>query len=127
MPTVTAIKTLVKDITTLSGSLPSLVPLATKNDKIWSVLNSEPRDTAHETFNRRFDALFGEDCRDSAGRLQYIRNGKLGMGLVCAYLSKCDWSDGFPLDLVEIKLQRVLSELKYFQYVGFFFFTLFHH
>ncbi|KAM6495523.1 hypothetical protein JOM56_008229 [Amanita muscaria] len=107
------IKTLVKDITTLSINLPLSIRHGTKDDKIWSVMNSDERDTAHETFNRRFDAMFGEDCRDSAGRLQYIRRGKHGLGMVVSYLSKLDWEDGFPLDIVEIKLQRLIAELRH--------------
>lgn len=84
-------------------------------------MNTEECETSHETFNRRFDAMFGEDCRDDAGRLQYVRKGKFGLGRVCSYLTKIDWEDNFPLDIVEIKLQRLLSELKHLQY----FFTLF--
>jgi hypothetical protein len=33
------------------------------------------------------------------------------MGLVVSYLSKINWN-GFPLDLVELKLQRLVTELK---------------
>lgn len=120
MPTVAVIKALVKDISTLSQGLPPSVKQATKDDKIWSVMNADEldeHDSEYETFNRRFDAMFGEDCRDSAGRLQHIRQGKLGLGLICAYLSKRDWGDGFPLDLVEIKLQRLVAELEYLRYV----------
>ena len=43
-----------------------------KEDKIWSVMNTEERETAHETFNWRFDAMFGEDSRHASGRLQYV-------------------------------------------------------
>ncbi|KAF8815620.1 hypothetical protein BYT27DRAFT_7224858 [Phlegmacium glaucopus] len=114
------IKTLVKDIITLSNFLPSSVQQGTKDDKIWSVMNSDECDTPHKTFNKHFDAMFGEDCRDSTGRLQYIHRGKLGLGLVSLYLSKIDWVDGFPLDIVEIKLQRLVAELKYLQYVDQF-------
>ena len=64
-----------------------------------------------ETFNKRFDALFAEDCRDAEGHLPHIRQGKSGMGLVGAYLKKVDWSQGFPLDLVAIKLRRLVAEL----------------
>ena len=115
---VAAVQSLVNDITTLSNGLPSFIQQATKQDKIWSVMNTDQCDTVHETFNQRFDAMFREDCRDSAGHLQYIHKGKLGMGLVCSYLSKCDWADGFPLDIVEIKLQRLCVELKYLWYVA---------
>jgi hypothetical protein len=112
MPPITVIKALVKEITGASSRLPSSIQQGSKTDKIWSVLNADAGETAHETFNKRFDALFAEDCRDSAGRLHYIRRGKLGMGLICSYLLEIDWDDGFPLDLVEIKLKRLAGELK---------------
>lgn len=40
------------------------------------------------------------------------------MGLICSYLLKCNWADGFPLDIVEIKLQWLCAELKYLWYVA---------
>jgi hypothetical protein len=61
--------------------------------------------------------MFGEDCRDSHGRLHHVRHGKLGIGLVCLYLTKLDWTN-FPLDLAEIKLQHLLVELKQLQCVS---------
>jgi hypothetical protein len=79
-------------------------------------MNAEERDTPYETFNWRFDALFAEDCRNSDGRLHHVCQGKLGMGLVVSYLSKTNWALGFPLDLVELKLQRLITELKHLQY-----------
>ncbi|KAG6892044.1 hypothetical protein C0995_005839, partial [Termitomyces sp. Mi166 len=57
--------------------------------------------------------MFGKDCRDCNGCLEHVRRGKLGLGLVCLYLSKVNWAVNFPLDLVEIKLQRVISKLKH--------------
>ena len=113
MPSITTIRSLVKEIITLSNVLPTSVPQGTESDKIWSVMNGDAGETAHKTFNRCFDALFGEDCRDSMGRLQHIRQGQLGLGLVCSYLSAINWSDGFPLDIVEIKLKRLATELKF--------------
>jgi hypothetical protein len=115
--TAATIRLLVREINTLSSSLSDSVPKGLKDDKIWSVMNTEELDTPHETFNRRFDAMFAEDCRDSDGRLHYVRQGKLGMNLVVSYLSKINWITGFPLDLVEIKLQRLITELKILQYV----------
>jgi hypothetical protein len=111
------IKDLVKNIASLSKVLPQSIQQGTKEDKIWCVMNAGERDTAHETFNRRFDAMFGEDCRDSSGRLLHIRRGKLGMGLVTSYLSEIDWAQDFPLDIVELKLQHLLEELRHLQYV----------
>jgi hypothetical protein len=55
--TIAAIKLLVKEIATLSNSLSDSVPKGTKDDKIWSVMDSEERENAHETFNRRFNAF----------------------------------------------------------------------
>ena len=107
------IKNLVKNIASLSNVLPQSVQQGTKEDKIWCMMNAGERDTTHETFNCRFDAMFGEDCQDSSGRFLYIHRGKLGMGLVISYLSKIDWAHGFPLDIVEIKLQRLLTEFKH--------------
>ena len=83
-------------------------------------MNSDELETPHETFNRRFNAMFAEDCCDSVGRLHYVHQGKLGMGLVVSYLSKINWTTGFPLDLVELKLQRLITELKNLQYVSHF-------
>jgi len=117
MPTLATVKGLVKEIGILSNSLSDAVPKGSKDDKIWSVMNAEECDTPHETFNQRFDALFAEDCRDSDGRLHYVCQGKLGMGLVVPYLSKMNWT-GFPLDLVELKLRRLITELKHLQYVS---------
>ena len=118
MPTVAEVQSLIKNIVTLSNNLPVSVPLGTKEDKIWTVMNMAEGDTAHETFNKHFDAMFGEDCQNSVGHLQYIHRGKHGLGLICSYLSSIDWTDYFPLNIVKIKLQRLLAELKQLQYVA---------
>lgn len=116
MSDLATIRQLVKDIGTLSSSLSDLVPKGTKDDKIWSVMNCAERETPHETFNYRFDALFAEDCHDSDGRLHHVRQGKFGMGFVALYLLKLNWAV-FPLDIVTLKLQRLLGELKKVQCV----------
>ena len=116
MCTVETIKQLVKEISTLSTSLSDAILKGSKDDKIWSIMNTKEGDTLHETFNRRFDVLFGEDCRDSHGRLHHLRQGKLGIGLVVSYLSKIDWTES-PLDLVELKLQHLVAELQHLQCV----------
>ena len=72
MSTISEIKALIKSLTALSSNLPQSVQNGTKEDKIWRVMNMEEGETAHETFNRRFDAMFGEDSRDAAGHLQYV-------------------------------------------------------
>jgi hypothetical protein len=66
-------------------------------------MNLDNSETPHETFNKCFDAMFGEDCHDLHGRLHYVHRGKLRIGLVCLYLTKLDWTD-FPLKIIKIKL-----------------------
>ena len=115
MSTPETIKQLVKEISTLSSSLSDAVPKGSKDNKIYSVMNTNEGNNPHEAFNRWFNALFGEDCHDSSGCLRHLRQGKLRMGLIISYLSKIDWTKDFPLDLVEIKLQPVVDELKHLQ------------
>ena len=74
-------------------------------------MNADPDEMAHEIFNKWFDAMFRENCWDSNGHLQYICKGKLGLELVSSYLSGINWDD-FPLDIIEIKLWRLLVELE---------------
>ncbi|KAI9448674.1 hypothetical protein F5148DRAFT_1250575 [Russula earlei] len=69
----------------------------------------------HVMFNHWFDALFGEDCCDPGGHLHHIHQGKLGMGIIISYLSKINWANNFSLDLVELKLQHLVDELKHLQ------------
>jgi hypothetical protein len=116
MSTVEGIQLLIKTITALSNALPRSVPNGTTKDKIYVVMQTQHGDTPFETFNKRFDALFSQDCRNSDGRLHYIRQGKNGMGLICAYLNNIKWTSGFPLDIVEIKLLRLSTELTHLRY-----------
>ena len=46
------------------------------------------------------------------------------MGLVCTYVKKIDWSLDWPLDLVEVKLQRLNTELLHIMYVSITFLLL---
>ena len=106
---------LVGEITMLSARLPKTVLKAKKSDRIYEVIANVTGEGAWQTFNRRFDILFGEDCRDSSGRLVHMRRGTLGMDMVCKYLSEFTAlsDDGaLPYDLVKVKLDRVLRELQ---------------
>ncbi|KAF8236116.1 hypothetical protein L208DRAFT_1253301 [Tricholoma matsutake] len=118
MSALATVKSLVKEITALVNSLSDAVPKGTKNDKIWSVMNTTEGDTPHETFNWHFDALFGEDCHNTGGRLQHVCQGKLRMGLVISYFSKINWTQNFPLDLVELELQCLVTELIHLQCIS---------
>ncbi|KAM5534206.1 hypothetical protein V8D89_012113 [Ganoderma adspersum] len=106
---------LVKDITTLSMKLPKAVPKSKKSDRIYEMMTKIIGEGAWQTFNRRFDILFGEDCWDGSGRLIHVQRGTFGMDAVCKYLSKfiALSDDGALLyDLVKMKLDRILRELQ---------------
>jgi hypothetical protein len=56
--------------------------------------------------------------RYSDGRLKYVRRGELGMVVVVKYLEGIHWtSAGIPLDLAQLKLERVVKELEHLWYV----------
>uniref|UniRef100_A0A8H7XX35 Uncharacterized protein n=1 Tax=Psilocybe cubensis TaxID=181762 RepID=A0A8H7XX35_PSICU len=114
------IQKVVKSLTLLSSSLPDNIPVATRHDKIYTAIPTAPIESQgsaiFETFNRVTDILFKEDadCRDEHGRFHYIRRGKLGMENLCVYIGKINWEvSDIPLDLVGMKLERILDELKY--------------
>ena len=117
MPTIADIHQLVKNIMQLANALPPSIPKVTTKDKIQQVIHGPEGETPFKTFNKWYDALFGEDCHDSAGHLHHICQGRSGMGIICAYLKKLDWVQGFPLDLVNIKLQQLNKELLSIMYV----------
>ncbi|KZT64308.1 hypothetical protein DAEQUDRAFT_741379 [Daedalea quercina L-15889] len=106
---------LVQDITELSKKLPGSVPEATKDDKIYTVMTSVTGNSHWGTFNRRFDILFGEDCRNEEGRLHYIRRGRHGMAKVTSYLNRVIVDEntlkGFYTPAT-VKLERLKAELE---------------
>ncbi|KAJ7692525.1 hypothetical protein B0H17DRAFT_1133006 [Mycena rosella] len=107
---------LIKKMRKLSVLLPETIPEATDTDKIHRVITTVNgiEGTIAGTFNRRFDILFGKDCRGGDGRLKNIRRGGLGMTCVVDYLESIHWaSAGLPLELAQIKLQRVVAELEH--------------
>ena len=104
---------LAQDITRLSKRLPTSIPEATKDDRIYATMTKVKGDLPWETFNRRFDILFGEDCRNKEGRLFYICRGRHGMNIVTAYLSRVVNEDHLKgsYDIAAIKLERLRDEL----------------
>ena len=72
--------------------------------EINQVLSLEEGELAWQTFNQRFNTLFGDDFRDAAGQLCHIHHGEYGMDKVNMYQSSINF-DGMPLDLVVIKLK----------------------
>ena len=77
MPSLGEIQLLVHKIVSLACNSIFSAQNATKYDydKIYKVMHTTDGETPHETFNRWFDALFGEDCRNSSGHLREARNG----------------------------------------------------
>lgn len=106
---------LITEIALLSRALPASVRQAVDRNKIPIVSSSDEGETPWHTFNKRFDALFAEDCRDNAGRLHHIRRGPLGMELVAKYLEGLNGDElhSMPVDLVINKLNRLSEELNH--------------
>jgi hypothetical protein len=118
MSTIQDIEKLIRKICVLSKCLPKDILRSSPEDKIWTVLHGSEGDTPWETFNRRFDTLFAEHCRDADGRLIHIRRGQYGMDAICAYLNSINFRAGdMPFDLVELKLLRLSTELVHLVYV----------
>jgi hypothetical protein len=91
--------------------LPPTIPQGSSRCKITQVLDGPEYESPWQTFNKRFDALFTEDCRDEAGRLHHICHGEHEMDKVNNYLASINFTV-LPLDLVAIKLDRLKAELE---------------
>jgi hypothetical protein len=103
--------------------LPRTVPLGTKRDRIYQVFDNipVPNDVGQhwETFNRRMDNLFGEELRDAAGRLLNVKRGPFGMDMVTKYFDEACQAGNLMWDLVLIKVDRLVVELKFLTYVQY--------
>lgn len=103
---------LIDKIAYLTEKLPSTVPTATKDSKIYSVFNSKPGETDHQTFNRRFDAAFAAELVNDDGTLQHLTRGEYGMDLVTKYLEGLiPILPSLPLEIMFMKLERLLNGL----------------
>lgn len=103
---------MISQLKTLAEGLPTSIPLAKKGDKIEHVLANATGDDAFHTFNRRYDALFGLDCRRH-GRMIYVHRGERGMLAYCRYLESIDLSDkSLQLSLMELRLSTLIAELQ---------------
>ncbi|KAJ3832704.1 hypothetical protein F5878DRAFT_646546, partial [Lentinula raphanica] len=111
-----SIPSLVQQIARLTRSLPDSLPTGLSDGKIAVSLDTDA-ESAWATFNKFFDRAFGEDTRDSSGRLRYLTRGTYGMDFVNRYLSSVvddHLSDAdFPHDLAIGKLIRLRNELRY--------------
>jgi hypothetical protein len=107
---------IVEAITLLTKNLPSSVPEGTREGKLYRVLTNDNYrgETPWETFNKRMDATFGEDCRNAEGRLENMCRGRFGMDIVTKYLHIAIDQPGakaFHIPMM-LKLERLRDELK---------------
>jgi hypothetical protein len=97
------------------------VKLASGSDTIVTVYNAvvgkspDPHDWP--TFNRFMDILFGDDVRNSEGRLQNVKRGPHGMDLVVDYITNCARAGTLPYDIAILKINRLIEELEILTYV----------
>ena len=104
---------LIVQIKELARKLPVSIPEATRDSYVYHVLTNTHGEGHWETFNRRFDLLYGKDCIDAKGQLQNIERGKFGMLAVCKYLDRLELdASWFAADLACIKFERILSAMK---------------
>jgi hypothetical protein len=101
---------LIQKISYLSQNLlPSVIPEATTDDKVFSRVE-DSEDDPYLPFNRKFDAVFAQDTRNAeTGRLEHIRRGPNGIDLVIKFLNWLDLGS-LPLDRMNQKL-NLLKEL----------------
>ena len=111
MSSIHDIQATVSQIQTLCTELLSTIPQGSNRSKITQVLDGPEYESPWQTFNKRFNALFAEDCRDEAGRLHHICRGKYGMDKMNNYLASIDFT-ALLLDLVTFKLDQLKAELE---------------
>ncbi|KAH9020807.1 hypothetical protein EDB85DRAFT_1896002 [Lactarius pseudohatsudake] len=103
-------------ISRAAKNLPSSVPEGRRDGKLYRVMTNDSYrgDTAWETFNKRMDAIFGEDCRDAEGCLENVCRGRFGMDIVTKYLPIAIDQSGiraFHVPMM-IKLEHLRTELE---------------
>ena len=107
------VRNYIQKVVYMGKCLPSTVALATEEDVVYRAFTSAEGESQWHTFNKWFDAVFGEDCRDAnTKKLHLIRRGANGMELVSGYLESLNLTDPeLPLDLMLEKLARLNNEL----------------
>lgn len=107
---------IVEAITLLTKNLPSSVPEGKRDGKLYRVMTNDDYrgETPWETFNKRIDATFGEDCRNAEGRLENVCRGRFGMDIVTKYLPIAIDQPGVKVfhAPMMLKLERLRNELE---------------
>lgn len=109
------VEQLVQELFSLAPRLPASIPEGSRTDKLYLTISTVSGGDAWETFNRRFDILFGEDCRNTDGHFSHLRRGKYGLDMVVSYLKELLLSaqaERLPYDLMHIKIHRLVEETK---------------
>ncbi|PPR07642.1 hypothetical protein CVT24_006550 [Panaeolus cyanescens] len=100
------------------ATLPMSVREATPSDEISSVFLQNPVpdniEEKWEVFNKRMDALYGEDRRNDDGALPNILRGKHGLELVVQYLKECFelTRTQFQWEAATNKVVRIVKEVQ---------------
>ena len=107
---------IVDTITKLTKKLPSSVSEGKRDGKLYRVMTNDSYrgETPWETFNKRLDATFGEDCRNAEGRLENVCRGRFGMDIVTKYLRiaiDLPGAQAFHAPMM-LKLERMRVELE---------------
>jgi hypothetical protein len=105
---------IVQDIKILIKKLPSSLPIAERDSKIYTTLQQIHGETHWATFNRRFDILYGAELRNKAtNRLPNIERGKFGLDAISAYLERIITESGMNAmhEPMMLKLTRLKDEL----------------
>ncbi len=110
----------VDEINQLVPRLPKNIPMGEESGKLYQTMLTVRGENEWATFNRRFDILFGEDCRDANGRLLNVSWGAYGLDIICKYLhwllalaaSESNDMVSLPWDAMQIKLERLRDELQ---------------
>jgi hypothetical protein len=107
----------INNITILAKELPKSVADASKTDRIYTALKDGKPSDSWETWNRRFDLVFGEHLRNkSTGRLHEVRRGRFGMSAFFAALRvalvghESAFKDSW--DILQLRLDRVEREME---------------
>ncbi|KAF6743232.1 hypothetical protein DFP72DRAFT_859159 [Ephemerocybe angulata] len=111
----TIFKSHIATLQALEKSLPSQVPVGKKVGQIGTVFKNIPESTNPTEhwgiFNRRMDALYGEDLRKE-GDLPNIVRGKWGIRAVCEYLERCVDAGSLSWDIAILKTTRLIGEVE---------------
>jgi hypothetical protein len=112
------VKGQVSRLKSLISTLPQSVKQASGDGRIPTVFRNiaGPKEIEEHwvVFNRRMDALFGEDQRNVDGRLSNFHRGEFGMDLVISYIEEAVNAGHLLWEATAPKLDRLIAECEHF-------------